>query len=183
MGAEHAESCIIAQSCIRQKTMHAIRFGVCRHFKSVRKLDVPDSGKFLESDKMMVKLKKEGKGYVQHKTAISDTDMANTVQSDAVDTSTPLGLQNKVFLDVMTYFGERGRENLHLMKVDDYMYVLHMDVATLSIVTHLKIKMGKRGRKVWWPHVQNTSIFEVLNSFNTELLKHLLNPGLNNCWQ
>lgn len=61
---------------------------------------------------MMVKLKKEGKGFVKHKTAVTDSDKAKIFESDAVNPDTPLGLQNKVFLDVMTYFGQRGCGNL-----------------------------------------------------------------------
>ena len=46
--------------------------------------------------------------------------MKTIVESGELDTDTPLGLQNKVFVDVMVYFGQRGRESLREMKPDDY---------------------------------------------------------------
>ena len=47
--------------------------------------------------------------------------MAKIFESNVVDVSTPLGLQNKVFLDVMIYFGQRGRESLREMTPEDYL--------------------------------------------------------------
>ncbi|XP_041471765.1 uncharacterized protein KIAA1958-like [Lytechinus variegatus] len=171
-----------------KKTMHAIRFGVCRHFKSVRGVDISDAANFSESQKMykamMIKLKKEGKGYVQHKTAISDNDMAKITQSDAVDTNTPLGLQNKVFLDVMTYFGQRGRENLHLMKFDNYVlqkdedgvrYFEHCDTLTKSRRENEDEKFGGRMYEVQGS--ERCPVFSLLKYIT------LLNPELTNFWQ
>ena len=132
-------------SLYTKKTMTVIKFGITRHFHSVRGQDVSNSNIFPESQKvykaMMVKLKKEGKGIVTHKTAVTDTDMNKIFESEAVDTNTPLGLQNKVFLDVMTYFGLRGRENLRDMTIDDFIlrtdedgkrYFEHRDTLTKS---------------------------------------------------
>ena len=182
-GLRRADGTIYAK-----KSMHSIRFGICRHFKSVRKLDVTDSGNFPESNKiykaMMVKLKKEGKGYVQHKEAVFDTDMAKIFQSDAVDTNTPLGLQNKVFLDVMTYFGQRGRENLHLMRVDDY--VLHTDEDGLRYFEHRDTLTKSRRENE--DEKFGGQMYEIPQSSRcpvTSMLKYLqlLNPGVNHFWQ
>ena len=66
----------------------------------------------------MIKLKHEGKGVVNHKNAISSQDMEKIATS--CDTNDPAGLQNKVFIDVMIYFCNRGRENLRSMTAEDF---------------------------------------------------------------
>ena len=59
---------------------------------------------------MLVKLKKEGKGVVKHRDPISKLDMTKILS--CLDLNTPQGLQDKVFIDIMLYFANRGRENL-----------------------------------------------------------------------
>ena len=67
---------------------------------------------------VIIKLKHEGKGVVNHKNAISSQDMEKIATS--CDTNDPAGLQNKVFIDVMIYFCNRGRENLRSMTAEDF---------------------------------------------------------------
>ena len=63
-------------------------------------------------------LKQKGKGFVKHKKAIADEDMS--IIQESLDVTDPLGLQNKVFLDFMLYFCNRGRENLREMTRDSF---------------------------------------------------------------
>ena len=58
-------------------------------------------------------LKQEGKVVVTHKPAISAEDMDKIHGS--LDLDDHVGLQDKVFIDVMLYFCNRGRENLREM--------------------------------------------------------------------
>ena len=53
----------------------------------------------------------------------------------------PQGLQDKVFIDIMAYFANRGRENLRDIKITDFViqeneeglqYIVHRDVLTKS---------------------------------------------------
>lgn len=45
----------------------------------------------------------------------------NKIQtSSELDCTSPEGLQNKVFLDLMTFFCNRGRENVRNFKVSDF---------------------------------------------------------------
>jgi hypothetical protein len=55
------------------------------------------------------KLRKTGKGAVVPKEPLSDNDLHKLYSS--LDLETPTGLQNKVFLDYMLYFCNRGREH------------------------------------------------------------------------
>ncbi|XP_071503783.1 uncharacterized protein KIAA1958 homolog [Diadema antillarum] len=108
-----------------KKSMQSIKYGISKHFIS-RGVDTTCSESFPESQQcfkaMMKKLKQEGKGCVKHKNPISREDMKKIAESGQLDIDTPLGLQNKVFMDVMVYFGQRGRESLRDMKPDDYVF-------------------------------------------------------------
>ena len=62
-----------------KKSMQAIRYGVQRYFLDNYNFDICDKATFSQSVKMfkavLIKLKKDGKGSVKHKTAISGSDM------------------------------------------------------------------------------------------------------------
>ncbi|XP_071956065.1 uncharacterized protein [Antedon mediterranea] len=126
-----------------RKTMHAIRYGLGRHFMAEKCVDITQSWVFKESDKtykaMLVKLKKLGKGGVRHKQAVTEDDMKKIL--DSLDLTTPEGLQNKVFIDIMIRFGNCGRENLRGMSISDFFvevddknlrYIVHRDNMTKS---------------------------------------------------
>ena len=112
---------------LSKKSMQAIKYGIHKYFQT-KGMDTY-SDNFSESQQcfkaMMKKLKREGKGFVKHKNPLSKMDMTKIVESGQLDTDTPSGLQNKVFVDVMVYFGQRGRESLRDMKPEDY--VLNTD--------------------------------------------------------
>ena len=107
--------------------MQAIKYGIHKYFQT-KGMDT-NSDNFSKSEQcfkaMMKKLKREGKGFVKHKNPVSKMDMIKIAESGQLDTDTPSGLQNKVFVDVMVYFGQRGRESLRDMKREDY--VLNTD--------------------------------------------------------
>ena len=128
-------------SLYTSKSMHGLRYGIHRHFQSVKGIDITNSDQFVRSNKifkaMLVKLKKEDKGSVKHKDPISKDDMAKILS--CLDISTPHGLQDKVFVDIMMYFANRGRENLRDMKITDFViqknekglrYIIHRDMLT-----------------------------------------------------
>ena len=54
-------------------------------------------------------LKKKGNAKVQHKPEIESEDLKKMYYSAAFDTTTPTGLQNKVWFKIMLYFCRRGR--------------------------------------------------------------------------
>ena len=80
-----------------------------------------DFHKFNNTYKAVLKqVKKDGKGTVKHKPPVSNNDMRKIHESGLVDPESPIGLQNKVFLDVMVYFRQRGRVSLRAMTPYDY---------------------------------------------------------------
>ena len=107
-----------------KKSMQAIRYGLMRYFLKSKGFNICKDVEFDGSNKtfkaMLVKLKDAGKGWVKRKSRISTEDMAKIQASKELDMNTPLGLQNKVFVDVMIYFCNRGRENLRSMKPSDF---------------------------------------------------------------
>ena len=106
-----------------KKSMQSIKFGLQRKFlNSPKAVDIVHHPEYKNSGRVFKAvsstLKKEGKGAVKPKEAISEQDMAKIQHS--LDLSTPQGLQDKVFFDIMLYFCNRGRENLRDMTVDSF---------------------------------------------------------------
>ena len=105
-----------------KKSMQALRFGVRKHFSNLRDIDIVKDIEFAKSSRVyktvLRKLKVEGKANVKHHKSVSEIDM-NKIQG-SLDLDTPSGLQRKVFIDIMTHFANRGEENLHDMKTDDF---------------------------------------------------------------
>ncbi|XP_060758189.1 uncharacterized protein LOC132868911 isoform X3 [Neoarius graeffei] len=106
------------------KTMHSIRFALQRHFLAARRTDIR-SQDFSVSNRTfkatLGKLKSKGKASVQHHPPVSPADM-RLIQA-SLDLSKPKELQQKVFVDCMIYFTNRGREKLRGMRPHDF--VLH----------------------------------------------------------
>ena len=102
-----------------KKSLQSTRYGLQRHFDSTRGVDILHDSAFKHSNvvykSMLVKLKDIGKGTVKHKKVIHPDDLLTIMRSSALDQSTPRGLQNKVFIEYMLFFANRGRENLREM--------------------------------------------------------------------
>ena len=98
-----------------KKTLQSIRYGLQRHFDASRNVDIISNTEFKHSNvvfqSMLVKLKAGGKGKVTHKKPIHPNDLKTIMSSEALNQLSPRGLQNKVFVDYMLYFANRGREN------------------------------------------------------------------------
>ena len=66
------------------------------------------------------KIKMDGNDKTQHKPAISAADMKKMYNSDALYVNNPVGLQRKVFIDIMLHFSRRGREGLREWRKDSF---------------------------------------------------------------
>ena len=82
----------------------------------------PNDAEFKEANTvfsaMLFQAKRVGKGDVQHKNPLSKEDLRQLYSS--FDLETPKGLQDKVFVDFMLYFYNRGRENIRDLKPSDF---------------------------------------------------------------
>jgi hypothetical protein len=88
------------------------------YLKQELKFDIDQDPIFQTSNEiykaMLVKLQRNGYGKTEHKEPISKEDMQKLYAHPfTFKTSTPVGLQNKVFFEIMLYLCRRGRENLH----------------------------------------------------------------------
>ena len=111
-------------SLYSKKSLQYIRYGVQRFFLDNRNIDICNKPQFPESVRMfkavLVKLKREGHGNTKHKDPISPADFDKIQASPLTDCNTPEGLQNKVFIDVLTFFCNRGRENVRNFRASDF---------------------------------------------------------------
>ena len=107
-----------------KKSLQYVRYGIQRHFLDNRNIDICSKSLFPESNRMfkavLVKLKRDGLGSTKHKESINSADMEKIFSSPELDCNTPNGLQNKVFIDLMTFFCNRGRENVRNFKTTDF---------------------------------------------------------------
>ena len=62
-------------------------------------------------------LKRQGKGGITHYPPLELKDLHKLYEY--LDSNNNVKLQEKVFLDLMLYFGRRGRENIHDLKITD----------------------------------------------------------------
>ncbi|XP_071500206.1 uncharacterized protein [Diadema antillarum] len=132
-----------------KRTMISIRYGLMRHFQSVKSIDNTNNTIFKPANDMfqavMQKLKSEGKGVIKHKEPITKDDMIKIKNSSALDVSTPRRLQNKVFMNVTPHFCNRGRENLRYMKKDGFPIATDSTNRSDVYVKKDKLKKNHRG--------------------------------------
>lgn len=93
----------------------------------------PESNRMFKA--VLVKLKRDGLGSTKHKDTISAIDMDKIQSSTELKCDTPKGLQNKVFIDLMTFFCNRGSENFRNFRVSDFL-ILHDDDGIRYITKH-----------------------------------------------
>jgi hypothetical protein len=83
---------------------------------------------------MLVKLKQLGLAVTVHKPPIAKEDLGKLYNS--FDLNSPVGLQNKVFIDFMLYFCNRDRENLRTLKKEDFQFFERNDERYVQLRDH-----------------------------------------------
>ena len=95
-------------------SMHSLRNGLQRHFLVHRAIDIINDDFFKESNdcfhNILKNIRASSKGLVKHFPEIEPEDLIKLYKSFNIET--PVGLQEKVWLDIMFYFIRRGRENM-----------------------------------------------------------------------
>jgi len=111
-------------------SMLAIRYGLQQHFKEVRGFDIVGDKEFksfgTKFSAVLVRVKSEGKA-THHKRPLSAQDFVKLYSSSVLDTGTPDGLQNKVFVDIMVHLCKKAPESLRVMKPSDF--TVHTDTS------------------------------------------------------
>ena len=108
-------------------SLKTLRFGLNRHFKAVRGVDIMNEEEFSEANKVFaakcVQLKKDGHAKVHHKPPIADADLKKLYESGLFSTDFPKTLLNKVFFEIMLCFCRRGRQNLRRLRKSDFVVI------------------------------------------------------------
>ena len=171
-----------------KKSMISIRYGIQRHFLKVRDLDIVNNDEFkpanLVFQAMLVKLKQVGKGSSEHKPPIEADDLA--VLYTSFDLDSPVDLQNKVFIDFMIYFCNRGRENLReLTKLD---FKFHRSGGNKYVTLRDHSTKNHRGDTTDTDESQGGRLYAVPNNVlcpvkSLEKYISVLNPNCDSFWQ
>ena len=100
--------------------LKSIRFGLARYFKGERNIDIIKDAEFRKANDsfqaVSVGLKRNGLAKVEHTLPLEENELKMIYCSAALNTGTPVGLQQKCWFDIMYFLCRRGRENLRAMK-------------------------------------------------------------------
>lgn len=131
----------------KTNSMSALKYGLSRHLLD-HNIDINDaefSGSNQTFKAVCADLARKGKGGTQHKPAIAKEDMAKLYQeckvNHAFDIDTPVGLQQKVFFEILFYLCRRGFENLREMTKETF--VLEKDASGLEYVAQKNLEADK----------------------------------------
>ena len=105
----------------KKSSLTTMRFGLSRHINNALDIDIMKDLRFKNSNtifKAVSKdLKRQGLGSVDHYPPVEVVDLQKAYFN--LDLYSAKSLQRKVFMDIMLYFGRRGRENLRELKITD----------------------------------------------------------------
>jgi len=157
----------------------SLRYGLRKHFLKTCGYDIVNGPAFRSSGKVfsavLIEMKKRGEGFFQHKSQLSSADFNKLYSSSVLSTSNPVGLQNKVFVDVMTHLYNRGRNKLRAMKKANF----HIRTdSTGRCYVSLSDRFAKRERRMY--QLPGNPRCPVV-SFEKYMAK--LNAGLDDFWQ
>jgi hypothetical protein len=104
----------------------SLRYGLAKHIRKEMGVDIIDDPAFSSSRDvylaMCTKIKKSGLGGTEHYPPISEEDLKMMYNGEhhAFNTETPVGLQQKVWFELVYYLCRRGRENLREMSKETF---------------------------------------------------------------
>lgn len=112
----------------KKTSYNSLRYGINRHLQTIWRdhggIDIINDIEFRKSKEMfqaMVKqMKSVGKCQVNHWPSIPKEDLKKMNNFFEMHLEIPSTLQEKVFVDVCVYFGNRGRESLHDLLISDF---------------------------------------------------------------
>ena len=129
----YAEARTTTGDFYKRTTMLSLRNGLNRHLNYVKRnndpnaepIDLTSDPAFCHANNMMKAMKKvlkeNSKSSVDHHPPISTGDLL-TLRKYFLENvkNNPKVLQEQVFVNIIIYFGRRGRENLRQLKVSDF---------------------------------------------------------------
>ena len=111
----------------KNSSLMCIRAALNRYFRRERGLDIISNQSFIQANEMFKGVtkvgRKQGRGSVDHKNAISDEDFEKLSHYFTTNIQGPPNakfLQDLILFNIIYYMGRRGRENLRQMKKDTF---------------------------------------------------------------
>ena len=117
----------------------SMRAAIQRKLKKIRgdNFDIINDSAFGRSNSVFnaqkATMKKQGLGKVEHHQPISEEDMHRLYSSEVFDVEQPIGLQRKVFFELLLHLCRRGQENLRELTPKDFRIVKNKD-GTESVI-------------------------------------------------
>ena len=149
-----------------------IKFALNKHLMKEKNLDLQNDSTFAKSNRIYLsvctKLKKEGLAMKVHKEPINDGDMRRLYTCGVFDPSTPTGLLQKVWFEVMFYLCRRGRQNLREMNFESLKVVVDDD--GFEYITMAKDELTKNHRKADDP-ASTARMYALIGKFSTIFFK------------
>ena len=106
-------------------SLKGMRFGLCRHFSQELDIDIVKDPAFKKANDVLtavtVQLKREGLGKVDYTPSLEPDELKYIYNSTGMNVNTPVGLLNKVWLDIMLHLCPRGREHLRKMNKSTFL--------------------------------------------------------------
>ena len=107
----------------KKSSLRSIRYGINRYLANLRSgKDIVHDKDFNKANQVFIAaskdLKRQGKGSITHYHPLELKDLHKLYEY--LDSNNNIKLQEKVFVDLMLYFGLRGRENIHDLKITDF---------------------------------------------------------------
>ncbi|XP_014681797.1 PREDICTED: uncharacterized protein LOC106821485, partial [Priapulus caudatus] len=100
-------------------SMCSIKWGIARYFFRSRRWDIVKDPYFVPANAVFKaqcsQLSRQGRCAIKHRTEVTPADIRKLYYGPITNTSTPHGLQNKVWLDVMMYLNPGGRQTLRML--------------------------------------------------------------------
>ena len=88
-------------------------------------------------------LRVEGKDITKHKPVIEKEDMTKITSN--LKTDNPVGLQQRVFIDLMLHFGRKGREGLMELKRESFVIT-----KGAGVCEYVELAYNEMEKKPWW---------------------------------
>lgn len=100
-------------------SMCSLKWGIARYFFRSRRWDIVKDSFFIPANAVFkaqcAQLSRQGRFAIKHRTEVTADDLRKLYYGPVTATSTPSGLQNKVWFDVMMYLNPGGRQTLRLL--------------------------------------------------------------------
>ena len=136
----------------KSSSLNSIRYSINRHLED---MDIITGKSFKKSNDVFIaatkELKRRGKD-VTHHPPLEKKDFAKLYQY--FDLNNNIKLQQKVFVDVLLYFGRRARSNIQQLKITDF-------VITVDNENNTYIQMTTDEQMKHQPDVSNRKMYAI----------------------